>query len=85
MGASDHRVTRRRFLTGAAAGGAALMSGALTSVATAAPTATSTGGPWIEATIPQLQSLMQTRQLTSRELTRVYLRRIEEIVRFSIP
>jgi amidase len=37
------------------------------------------GAPFIEATIPQLQQLMRSRQLTSRELTRAYLRRIERL------
>ena len=32
--------------------------------------------PWFEATIPQLQSLMESGGLTTRDLTRAYLARI---------
>jgi amidase len=35
--------------------------------------------PWFEATIPQLQELMKTREMSSRELTKAYLRRIERL------
>jgi amidase len=37
------------------------------------------GAPYIEATILQLQELMRSRRLTSRELTVAYLRRIERL------
>jgi amidase len=37
------------------------------------------GAPYIEATIPELQDLMRSRRLTSRELTLAYLRRIERL------
>ena len=71
----DQGVTRRTFLGASLASGAALVTGRFTS-----PFAAAFGddddAPWIEATIPQLQSLMVSGELTSRELTRAYLRRI---------
>src|SRR5215831_18618478 len=70
-------VGRRDFIRVALAGGAGLLSGGLgalvpRSVLAASPT------DWIEATIPQLQSLFQSGALTSEELTRGYLSRITQ-------
>jgi amidase len=72
------RVTRRAFLGVTAAGGAALLSGGLRSFVQASSSAAGEApdGPWIEATIPQLQALMASGQLTSRDLTLHYLQRI---------
>ena len=72
-------VTRRTFLGAGAAGGAALLTGGFSSILEAAPQ--SADGPpiWLEKTIPQLQALMRTGQLTSRELTKGYLRRIHRL------
>ena len=72
------RVTRRAFLGVTAAGGAALLSGGLRSFVQASSSAVGEApdGPWIEATIPQLQALMTSGQLTSRDLTLRYLQRI---------
>lgn len=75
----DHRITRRKFLTTTAAGGAALLVGGAPLPAVGASKRVPSEGPWIEATIPQLQALMASRRLTSRELTMAYLRRIDEI------
>src|SRR2546428_12996953 len=69
----DQGVTRRTFLGASLASGAALVTGRFTS-----PFAAAFGddddAPWIEATIPQLQSLMVSGELTSRGLTRACLR-----------
>jgi amidase len=71
----DTRLTRRAFLGAGVAGGAALATGRLPNLLEASPAAAA-GEPWIEASIPQLQALMTSRQLTSRELTLGYLQRI---------
>jgi amidase len=76
----DRRISRRSFLGATAAGGAALMVGGLGSIASAAPTSVpDEEAPWFEATVPQLQALMRSRRLTSRQLTKAYLRRIAEL------
>src|SRR5437867_1724519 len=71
-------VGRRDFIRLALAGGAGVLTGGLgafvpRSLLAASPT------DWIEATIPQLQSLFQSGALTSQELTRGYLDRIAQL------
>jgi amidase len=68
-------MTRRTFLGTGMAGGAALVTGGIASLFHAT-TAGAADGPWIEATIPQLQGMMANGALTSRELTLGYLQRI---------
>ena len=76
----DRRISRRSFLGATAAGGAALMVGGLGSIASAAPSSVpDEDAPWFEATVPQLQALMRSRRLTSRQLTKAYLHRIDEL------
>ena len=76
--ADRHGVSRRSFIGTTAAGSAALLTGGLTALlrrsTLGAPTLP--GGPWVEATIPQLQSLLASGHLTSVELTQGYLDRI---------
>jgi amidase len=80
-------ITRRRFLGTAAAGGAAVLTGGLTSFfqssASAAKktarTATgsfATSSSFVEKSIPQLQALLASGQLTSRGLVQDYIQRI---------
>jgi amidase len=71
-------MTRRSFLGTTLAGGAALMAGGITSLLPTSLTAAALGddGPIIEATIPELQDLMASGALTSRQLTLRYLERI---------
>jgi amidase len=73
-------VTRRTFLDTGMASGAALLAGGLSSLLHASPSSAATipgdGAPWLEATIPQLQALMASGQLSSRSLTQGYLARI---------
>jgi amidase len=72
-------INRRTFLSAGVFGGAALASGGFRSVFTPSPLAAappSPSGPWIEATIPQLQAMMTSGLLTSRDLTMGYLQRI---------
>src|SRR5262245_8183528 len=69
------RVDRREFIRVALAGGAGLMTGGL---GAGLPALAASPTDWIEATIPQLQSLFQSGALTSEELTRGYLDRIAQ-------
>jgi len=74
------RKSRRAFLGAGAAGGAALLGGAfgLTSLVSSSARATSHAPVWLERTIPELQALMHSGALSSRELTRGYLQRIAQ-------
>ena len=70
-------ITRRTFVGGGLATGAALMGGAVSPFSELGATARPPSPPsWVEATIPQLQTLMASGQLTSRELTLGYRQRI---------
>ena len=80
------QVSRRRFLAATAAGGAGLLAGRIQGLwglppSTRAVVGTLAGSdaPWIEATFTDLQRLMAARELSSVELTRAYLRRIERL------
>jgi amidase len=72
---SPRGVTRRALLGAGVVGGAALVGGRLPlllqSSAAAAPTKS-----WLEASIPELQALMASGRLSSRELTLGYLQEI---------
>ncbi len=70
----DHTVTRRKFLGTTAIGSAALLTGGITSLLR--PSSALADEPFIEATIPELQALMASGQLTSKDLVKGYLRRI---------
>ena len=74
-------VSRRVFLGAGAAGGAALMVGGWPALLDAAPQKAAKGGgvSWLEATVPQLQAMMATGKLSSRELTQAYLARIASL------
>src|SRR6266496_3494212 len=73
----DHTVTRRKFIGTTAASSAALLTGGLASLLRAPSVLADE--PFIEATIPQLQAMMASGQLTSRQLTRDYIQRIESL------
>src|SRR5438270_2010497 len=73
--ARQARLTRRAFLGAGVVGGAALAAGRFPALFDAPPAAAA-DEPWIEASIPQLQALMTSGQLSSRELTLGYLGRI---------
>jgi amidase len=77
-GMLDRRLSRRHFLGATGAAGAALMLGGAGSVATATrrKPGPDEAAPWFEATIPDLQGLMTSRELTSLSLTKAYLDRI---------
>lgn len=78
---ADRRVSRRIFLAATAAGSAALLTGGIGSLVRAAPLGRGSdeSAPWFEASIPQLQGLMSSGEMSSRELTQAYLRRIARL------
>jgi amidase len=73
----DHSVTRRKFIGTTAASSAALLTGGLASFLRV-PSALA-DEPFIEATIPQLQAMMASGQLTSKGLVMGYLDRIQSL------
>jgi amidase len=75
----EQRISRRRFLGAGLAGGAALLAGGVGSVVEAKIPIADESAPWFEASITELQALMAAGHLTSRELTKAYLRRIERL------
>ena len=70
------RVTRRAFIGTTLGSSAALLSGGLSSLVTRSASA---AGNWIEATIPQLQALMNSGALTSAQLVTNYLNQIASL------
>jgi amidase len=74
----DCTISRRKFLGTTALGSAALLSGGLTSLIHRSALATG-GFDFIEKSIPELQGAMASGQLTSRELTQSYIRRIQSL------
>src|SRR5205823_7997830 len=76
----EYEITRRKFLGATAAGGAALLTGGLTSLfRTEVSAARVPGSLFVEATIPELQALMASGQLSSRQLTLGYIDRIRSL------
>jgi len=73
----NHSITRRKFIGTTAASSAALLTGGLASLLQARSRLADE--PFIEATIPQLQALMASGQLTSRQLTHGYIRRMQSL------
>src|SRR5947208_12175673 len=73
----DHIITRRKFIGTTAATSAALLTGGLASLLRAPSVFADES--FIEATIPQLQALMASGQLTSKELVEVYLARMQSL------
>jgi amidase len=70
----NHHVTRRDFLGTTGLASAALLSGGLTSLVRGSSALADE--PFIEATIPRLQAMMASGQLTSHQLTLGYIDRI---------
>src|SRR3989442_669178 len=83
------KISRRNLLKMAAGGGVAAglglvaRPGGIGSLVSAAPAAArrspDESQPWFEASIPDLQALMTSGELTSRELTQAYLGRIGQL------
>ena len=74
----DHTITRRKFLGTTALGGAVLLGGGLTSLVQRSASAAG-GFDFIEKSISELQEAMASGQLTSRELTHGYIRRMQSL------
>ena len=74
----DHTITRRKFLGTTALGSAVLLGGGLTSLVRRSASAAG-GFDFIEKSISELQNAMAFGQLTSRELTQGYIRRIQSL------
>src|SRR5947199_740225 len=74
----DHTITRRKFLGTTALGSAALLSGGLTSLVQRSALAAGSFD-FIEKSIPELQDAMASGQLTSRQLTQGYIRRMQSL------
>jgi amidase len=76
-------ISRRTFLGVSAAGGAGLLTGAWSQMMSTRPLMArpvpSSDAPWLDKTIPQLQAMMASGKLTSRELTQGYLSRIADL------
>jgi amidase len=73
----DYSITRRKFIGTAAGGSAALLTGGLATLMRS--TASAKDFDFLEATIPQLQAAMVSGELTSRQLTRGYIDRIQSL------
>jgi amidase len=74
----DHIITRRKFLGTTALSSAALLTGGVTSLLQQSASA-DRGFGFVELSIPELQAAMASGQLTSRELTLGYIRRIQSL------
>src|SRR5947209_12223404 len=74
----DYSITRRKFLGTTALSSAALLSGGLTSLVQRSASAAG-GFDFIEKSIPELQDAMASGQLTSRQLTQGYIRRMQSL------
>jgi amidase len=75
-------ISRRSFLAGAAGASATLMTGGLAGIGSSVVKGTAPrrpSGAWVERSIPELQKLMSTGKLSSRELTKAYLGQIASL------
>jgi amidase len=78
LGPTSRHITRRSFLGTTAVGGAAVLASGLTSPFEST-SRTPNGFTFVEATIPQLHAAMRSGELSSKELTLGYLRRIRSL------
>jgi Asp-tRNA(Asn)/Glu-tRNA(Gln) amidotransferase A subunit family amidase len=75
----DHIVTRRKFLGTTALSSAALLSGGITSLLRQSALASRANFDFVEKSISELQAAMVSGELTSRQLTHGYIRRIQQL------
>jgi amidase len=75
----DHSVTRRKFLGTTALGSAALLSGGITSFLRQSASASHGGFDFVEKSILELQDAMASGELTSKDLVKGYLDRIQSL------
>jgi len=81
-GKSTLGVSRRTFLGATAATSAAFLTGGIGSLTSSPGSAAAFAAgdpPWVEASLSQLQAMMVSGALTSKELTRGYLKRIADL------
>ena len=74
----DHSITRRKFIGTTALSSAALLGGGLTSLVQRSALAAG-GFDFVEKSISELQDAMASGQLTSRQLTQGYIRRMQSL------
>jgi amidase len=74
----DHIITRRKFLGTTALSSAALLSGGLTSLLQRSASAAG-GFDFVEKSIPELQAAMASGELSSKDLVKGYLDRIQSL------
>jgi amidase len=74
----DHSVSRRKFIGTTALGSAALLTGAITSLVSRSASAAH-DFEFLEATIPDLQAAMALGQVSSKDLVKGYLDRIQAL------
>jgi amidase len=74
----SHAISRKDFVGISAAGGAALLTGGLSSLFKSDAFAAN-NFPFVEKTIPQLQAAMASGQLTARDLVQGYLDRMQQL------
>src|SRR6185437_11042709 len=75
----DHTITRRKFLGTTALSSAALLSGGITSLLRQSASASHGQFDFVEKSISELEAAMASGQLTSRELTLGYIRRVQQL------
>ncbi len=75
----DHIITRRKFLGTTALSSAALLSGGITSLLRQSASASHGGFDFVEKSILELQDAMASGQLTSKDLVKGYLDRIQSL------
>ena len=75
----DHLVTRRKFLGTTALSSAALLSGGITSLLRQSASASHGQFDFVEKSISELEAAMASGELTSRELTLGYIRRVQQL------
>jgi amidase len=74
----DHTITRRKFIGTTAVGSAALLTGGITSLFRPSVSA-ATSFEFVEATIPELQAAMASGEVSSKDLVKGYLDRIQSL------
>jgi len=74
----DHSVSRRKFIGTTALGSAALLTGGITSLVSRSASAAH-DFEFLEATIPDLQAAMASGQVSSKDLVKGYLDRIQAL------
>jgi amidase len=75
----DHIITRRKFLGTTALSSAAVLSGGITSLLRQSAFASHGGFDFVEKSIPELQAAMASGELTSKDLVKGYLDRIQSL------